>query len=101
MAGIDDDAADLEAKGAHQGTLAGGGGFGFMRGRREIVIRLRSIWGCGVEGAWLLAGGAVAGSGGAVVERVVEANEPSSGWGAGTVPATEAAMGRVVGWSVA
>src|ERR1700760_1579556 len=32
---------------------------------------------------------------------VVEANEPSSGCGAGTVPATEAAMGRVVGWSVA
>src|SRR5882724_9096812 len=33
--------------------------------------------------------------------RVVDASEPSSGCGAGTVPATEAAMGRVVGWSVA
>ena len=47
------------------------------------------------------AGGAVVA--GAVVEAavvegaVVEANDPSSGWGAGTVPATEATMGRVVG----
>lgn len=32
----------------------------------------------------------------AVVEAVVvEANAPSSGWGAGTVPATDAALGRL------
>ena len=47
------------------------------------------------------AGAAVVG--GAVVEAaaVGEANDPSSACGAGTVPATEATIGRVVGWSVA
>src|ERR1700727_2802730 len=60
--------------------------------------------GCGWRGLGFLffrlltlEGGVAAGGGGAVVE----ANESSLGCGAGTVPATEAAIGRVVGWSVA
>ncbi len=101
MAGIDDDAADLETECAHQGALAGRGRIGLVRGRRENCRRSpQGSGGARVEGAWLLA--AAAGTGGGATEAaVVEASEPSSGCGAGTVPATEAAMGRVVGWSVA
>ena len=89
MAGIDDDAADLEAEGAHQGALAGRGRLGLAHGRREIVIVLRKAGGAGCMALGFLR--LVPGGG------VVDAREPSSACGAGTVPATEAAMGWVVG----
>ena len=43
MAWIDDDAANLEAEGAHQGAFAGRSGIGLVRGRREIVVGVRSV----------------------------------------------------------
>ena len=67
--------------------------------RVVAFLRLRPGAG-GVVGAALVeavtAGGAVV-AGVVVVAAVGEANDPSSGWGAGTVPATEATIGRVVG----